>query len=288
MNLDILQQFKLDDKSHDYDAKDTILYALGLGYGSDPVNEDQLAFVYEKGLKAVPSMCNTIAHPGFWIDRPELGIDWVKVLHAEQAFEIHSPIPAEGQMRGEYAVVSVEDKGAEKGAIMKMQKRLFDRDTGTLYATVKQTLFLRGDGGQGGFGDAGPPLAPLPEGEPASVTDIATMPQIALVYRLSGDLNPIHASPSVARKAGFDRPILHGLCTMGLAARAVISAMCGGDPARLRAMNVRFSKPVYPGETIRVEFFPDGDVVRFRCRSVERDLIVIDRAVANITAADAK
>nr|WP_255326051.1 MaoC/PaaZ C-terminal domain-containing protein [Sphingobium sp. 15-1] len=286
--MDILQQFKLDDKSHDYDAKDTILYALGLGYGSDPVNEDQLAFVYEKGLKAVPSMCNTIAHPGFWIDRPELGIDWVKVLHAEQAFEIHSPIPAEGQMRGEYAVVSVEDKGAEKGAIMKMQKRLFDRDTGTLYATVKQTLFLRGDGGQGGFGDAGPPLAPLPEGEPASVTDIATMPQIALVYRLSGDLNPIHASPSVARKAGFDRPILHGLCTMGLAARAVISAMCGGDPARLRAMNVRFSKPVYPGETIRVEFFPDGDVVRFRCRSVERDLIVIDRAVANITAADAK
>lgn len=284
MNLELLQHFKLDDKDHDYAARDTILYALGLGYGSDAVDEDQLAFVYEKGLKAVPSMCNTIAHPGFWIDRPELAIDWVKVLHAEQAFEIHSPIPVEGRMRGSYAILSIEDKGADKGAIMRMQKRLFDRDTDGLCATVTQTLFLRGDGGQGGFGDPGPALAPLPDGEPDLVMDIPTMPQIALIYRLSGDLNPIHASPSVARKAGFDRPILHGLCTMGLAARAVISRLCDGDPARLRSMDVRFSKPVFPGETIRVEFYLKGDMVRFRCRSVERDLVVLDRASAGVVA----
>lgn len=285
MNLDLLQRFKLDDKNHDYKASETILYALGLGYGSDPTDEEQLAFVYEKGLKAVPAMCNTIAHPGFWIDRPELEIDWVKVLHAEQAFEIHSPIPVEGHMRGDYSILSIEDKGAEKGAIMKMQKRLYDRDNDQLCATVTQTLFLRGDGGQGGFGDPGPGLTPLPEGEPDMVMDIPTMPQIALIYRLSGDLNPIHASPSTARKAGFDRPILHGLCTMGLAARAVISKLCDGDPARLRSMEVRFSKPVFPGETIRVEFYTKGDTVRFRCRSVERDLVVLDRASAHIAGA---
>ncbi|MBZ9650087.1 3-alpha,7-alpha,12-alpha-trihydroxy-5-beta-cholest-24-enoyl-CoA hydratase [Sphingobium sp. 3R8] len=282
MNLDILQRFKLDDKHHDYSAPETILYALGLGYGSDPTDETQLAFVYEKGLKAVPAMCNTIAHPGFWIDRPELGIDWVKVLHAEQAFEIHSTIPAEGRMRGDYSILSIEDKGADKGAIMKMQKRLYDRDSELLCATVTQTLFLRGDGGQGGFGDIGPGLAAIPDGDPDDVLDISTLPQIALIYRLSGDLNPIHASPSVARKAGFDRPILHGLCTMGLAARAIISRLCDGDPARLKAMEVRFSKPVFPGETIRVEFFLEGGAVRFRCRSVERDLVVLDRGSATV------
>lgn len=284
MNLDLLQRFKLDAKTHNYTAAETILYALGLGYGADPTDEEQLAFVYEKDLKAVPSMCNTIAHPGFWIDRPELGIDWVKVLHAEQAFDINSAIPAEGRMRGEYSILSIEDKGADKGAIMKMQKRLYDRDTETLCATVTQTLFLRGDGGKGGFGDPGPGLSPIPEAAPDLVMDIPTMPQIALIYRLSGDLNPIHACPAVARKAGFDRPILHGLCTMGLAARAVIRQICGGDPARLRGMEVRFSKPVFPGETIRVEFFTSGDTVRFRCRSVERDLVVLDRASARIAA----
>lgn len=282
VNLDMLQRLKLEDRHHEYAPRDTILYALGLGYGSDPTDERQLAFVYEQGLKAVPSMCNTIAHPGFWIDRPELGIDWVKVLHAEQAFEIHAPIPIEGRMRGDYSILSIEDKGADRGAIMKMQKRLFDSDSNGLCATVTQTLFLRGDGGQGGFGTPGPALAPLPEGDPESTVDIGTVPQIALIYRLSGDLNPIHACPLVARKAGFDRPILHGLCTMGLAARAVIDGVCAGDPERLRAMEVRFSKPVFPGETIRVEFFREADTVRFRCRSVERDLVVIDRATARI------
>lgn len=282
MNLDLLQRFEIAPKDHDYKARDTILYALGLGYGSDPTDEQQLAFVVEQDLLAVPSMCNTIAHPGFWIDRPELEIDWVKVLHAQQAFVIHNSLPAEGRMRGHYAVLSVEDKGVEKGAIMRMQKRLVDRETGSLYATVTQTLFLRGDGGQGGFGEAGMSLPPLPEAEPDQIIDIATMPQIALIYRLSGDLNPLHASPSIARKAGFDRPILHGLCTMGLAARALITTVCDSDPGRLSSMEVRFSKPVFPGETIRVEIYHDGNSVRFRCRAIERDIVVVDRGSATI------
>lgn len=282
MNLELLEGYRLDDKLHDYTARDSILYALGLGFGSDPTDAGQLHFVYEDGLKAVPSMCNTICHPGFWIDRPELGIDWVKVLHAEQSFEIHSAIPSEGKMRGEYSVVSVEDKGPEKGAIMRMQKLLKDQVSGALCATVTQTLFLRGDGGQGGFGKAPTASAALPDGAPDITLDIATLPQMALIYRLSGDLNPLHASPAVARKAGFDRPILHGLCTMGIAARALLEGVCNQQPERLHSMSVRFSKPVFPGETIRTEIFRDGGAVAFRCRSVERDLVVLDRGNASV------
>lgn len=282
MNLELLQTYEIGSRDHDFKPADAILYALGLGYGSDPLDEGQLQFVYEGGLKAVPSICNTIAHPGFWIDRPELGIDWVKVLHAEQAFVIHSTIPPQGRMRGDYSVVSVEDKGADRGAMMRMEKKLSDRDTGELYATVTQTLFLRGDGGQGGFGEI-PAAAPaVPDREPEMVSEIATLPQTALIYRLSGDLNPLHASPAVARKAGFDRPILQGLCTMGIAARAIIELACEQQPERLKSMSVRFSKPVFPGETIRTELYRDGSSVGFRCRSVERGLVVLDRGLASV------
>lgn len=282
MNLDVLQTYEIGSRDHDFKPSDAILYALGLGYGSDPLDEGQLQFVFEGGLKAVPSICNTIAHPGFWIDRPELGIDFVKVLHAEQSFVIHSTIPPEGRMRGDYAVVSIEDKGADKGAMLRMEKKLSDRDTGELFATVTQTLFMRGDGGQGGFGEVPTPAPAVPDRAPELVSEIATLPQSALIYRLSGDLNPLHASPSIARKAGFDRPILQGLCTMGIAARAVLECVCDQQPDRLKSMSVRFSRPVYPGETIRTEMYRDGSSVSFRCRSVERDLVVLDRGFATV------
>lgn len=280
MNLENLKRYHIPAIDHDYAAKDAILYALGLGYGSDPLDEHQVSFVFEDGLKVVPSIVNTIAHPGFWIKAPELGIDWVKVLHAEQAFEIVAPLPAAGAMRGEYEIVSVEDKGPGVGAIMTMRKSLRDSDSGIVVATVTQTIFMRGDGGQGGFGDVAPTPSALPDAAPDVSIDIPTMPQIALIYRLNGDLNPIHASPAIARKAGFDRPILHGLCTMGIAARALIEGVCDQQPERLASMYVRFSKPVYPGETIRTEIYRQDDCVRFRCRAVERDLVVLDRGHA--------
>jgi acyl dehydratase len=171
----------------------------------------------------------------------------------------------------------VEDKGADKGAVLCLEKTLVDRETEQPYYTVITTVFLRGDGGQGGFGT--PPDAPgaMPEGEPDSVLDIPTMPQIALIYRLSGDYNPIHANPTIARKAGFDRPILHGLCTMGIATRALLQTCCDQDPNRLKSMYVRFSRPVYPGETIRTEIFRSSAGARFRCRAVERDVVILDR-----------
>ena len=277
MDLEQLQKFSIPETDHVYSWKDTILYALGLGYGSNPLDEDEIPFVYERDLRAVPSICNTLAHPGFWLDTPALGIDWVKVLHAEQGFEIHQPLPPEGKVRGAYNIISVEDKGAERGAILTLEKTLTDVESGTLLCTVATSVFLRGDGGQGGFGTPPAPAAALPPGEPDEVVDIAVLPQSALIYRLNGDVNPLHADPVVAARAGFRQPILHGLATMGVATRALLRAVCDNDPARLAGMFVRFSSPVYPGETIRTEIFSTPEGARFRCRVLERDVVVLDR-----------
>jgi acyl dehydratase len=148
---------------------------------------------------------------------------------------------------------------------------------------VTTSIFLRGDGGQGGFGEPPAPAEKLPDGMPNHVVDIETLPQMALLYRLNGDLNPLHADPAVAAKAGFRQPILHGLATMGIAARALLRALCGNEPSRLTGMFVRFSSPVYPGETIRTEIFDAPNGPRFRCRVVERDVVVLDRGYVSVT-----
>nr|WP_249158124.1 MaoC/PaaZ C-terminal domain-containing protein [Bradyrhizobium jicamae] len=201
-------------------------------------------------------------------------------MHGEQSFDIHNPIPAEGTVRANYEIAAVADKGAGKGAILHLVKTLDDAATGARLATVRSVLFLRGDGGCGSFGEVPADPAGIPEQAPSQTTDIPTLPQSALIYRLSGDYNPIHADPDAAAKAGFDRPILHGLCTLGVATRAVLATFADGKPARLASLSARFSRPVYPGETIRTEFFPAGNQVRFRSRVIERDVVVLDRGTA--------
>lgn len=281
VKLDVLRNFQIKPIEHRYTAKDSMLYALGLGYGSEPTNPDHLQFVYEENLKSVPSICNVLAHPGFWVNDPSLEIDWVKILHGEQSFDIFKPLPPEGNVRGTYEIIAVEDKG-DKGAVGYVEKTLTDIDTGEVLAKVLTTLMMRGDGGQGGFGTA--PAAPeaLPDGEPDLVVDFGTLPQSALIYRLSGDYNPIHADPVAASKAGFPQPILHGLCSMGLATRALITGICDGQPDRLKALSLRFSRPVFPGETIRTEIFRTPTGARFRARAVERDIVVLDRGTATL------
>jgi len=283
MDIKAVESLRLAPIEHRYAAKDSILYALALGFGERPADLQHLQFVYEKGLKAVPSAVVVLAHPGFWVNRPELKIDWIKILHGEQSFEILRPLPAEGVVRGEYEILAVEDKGAEKGAVMYVLKRLFDGSSGEPLANVTSVYMLRGDGGQGGFGSVPPPPTPIPEG-PADISiELRTLPQSALIYRLSGDLNPIHSDPAAAARAGFPQPILHGLCSMGLATRALLQTVCEGDPSRLRSVSVRFSKPVFPGETLRVELFKAGSTLRFRALAVERNAVVLDRGSAVVT-----
>ncbi|WP_229173677.1 MaoC/PaaZ C-terminal domain-containing protein [Bradyrhizobium ivorense] len=280
LNLEAVRNLRFEPVTQNYTRRDTMLYALGLGYGSDPLDPAQLDFVYEANLRAVPSICCVLAHPGFWAKRPELGIDWLKLLHGEQSFEIHHPIPPEGTVRASYQIAAVADKGAGKGAILHLVKTLADASTGARLATVRSVLFLRGDGGCGGFGDAPTEPAAISERPPTLTRDIATLPQSALIYRLSGDYSPIHADPDAAAKAGFDRPILHGLCTLGVATRAVLATFADGAAKRLVSLSARFSRPVFAGETIRTEFFADDGQVRFRSRVIERDVVVLDRGTA--------
>jgi N-terminal half of MaoC dehydratase len=167
LNLAAVRNFRFEAVAHAYSRRDTILYALGLGYGSDPTDPGQLAFVYENNLRAVPSMCCVLAHPGMWVKDPALGIDWLKILHGEQSFEIHNPIPPEGTVVGSCENIAVEDKGAGKGAgkgaILHQIKKLNDKGSGQLLAIVRSVLFLRSEGGCGSFGEVPAPAQPLPE-----------------------------------------------------------------------------------------------------------------------------
>ncbi|MGB0220075.1 MAG: MaoC/PaaZ C-terminal domain-containing protein [Sinimarinibacterium flocculans] len=265
-----------------YSVRDTMLYALGVGACTDPLDERQLRYVYEGSLQALPSLSCVLAHPGFWLKEPELGIDWVKLVHAEQYFTLAAPLPTQCDVVGRYRVTGIVDKGADKGALMYVEKTLHLSD-GSPLGGVSSTFFLRGDGGCGNWGEPGRELPATPDRKADGSIDQPMLPIAALIYRLSGDYNPLHADPGIARKAGFDRPILHGLCTYGVACLSLVRALCADDASRLRSMGARFTKPVFPGETLRTEYWtgPDGDV-RFRVLSVERDVIVLDRGVATI------
>lgn len=284
MDVDAIRAMRIDPIVQDYGKRETILYALGLGYGADPLAAEDLPFVFEGRLKSVPSYVNVLCHPGFWAQRPEFGIDWVKILHAEQNFVLHAPLPPTGALRGDYRIAALEDKGAGRGALLHQEKSLHDIATGTHIATVRSTLFLRGNDGEGGFGTPPAAAETLPDRAPDRSVSIPTLPRQALIYRLSGDWNPLHADPAIAAKAGFAAPILHGLCTNGIACRAVLATYCDHDPARLTGMFTRFSKPVVPGETIRLDFFEEGNgKVRFRAIAEERGEIVLDRCTASFT-----
>jgi acyl dehydratase len=262
-----------------YTAHDSILYALGVGLGADPLDAGQLRYVYEaapRGLQALPTMANVLGSPGFWADQPDTGIDWRRLLHAEQSFTLHRALPAQGHVIGRNRVVALHDKGAQKGALMVQQRELTDAASGELLATVTQTAMLRGDGGFGG--EHGAPLAAphvLPDRAPDLSCDLQTLPQAALMYRLNGDFNRVHADPAVAAQAGFARPILHGLCTMGVALHAILKCALGYDATVVWAMRVRFTSPVFPGETVRTEIWRDGPVLSFRSSVPERNVIVL-------------
>jgi acyl dehydratase len=282
MDANKVQNWKFPEIEHNYTEKDTILYALGLGCGSDPGEPDDLKFVYEEDLLALPTMAVVLASPGNWLGSRESTVDYTKVLHGEQYLTLHRPLPPAGKVVGRGRIVDLLDKGKDKGAVLYAERTIHDKASGALIATMTSAAMLRGDGGFGGR--PGPQRSPhaLPESSPARHVDIKTYPNSALIYRLSGDWNPLHADPKIAAAGGFKTPILHGLCTYGVAGRALVKGCCGGDPARLKSIQVRFSSPVYPGETIRTEMWPDGSRVAFRARVVERNVVVLNNGLATV------
>ncbi len=259
-----------------YTDKDCILYALGVGMGIDPLDEECLRFVYEDDLKVSPSHAVMLAHPGFWAKEEDTGLDWVKVLHAGQEIIMHKPIPRSGTVEATTRITDVIDKGERIGALIVSDRVVRDVATGKDICTLITTILARGNGGFGGERKPTLKTDVVPGTEADIVCDLATLPQQALIYRLSGDDNPLHASPAVARNAGFKAPILHGLCTLGVLTHALLKTCCDYDPARFRQMRLRFSAPVYPGETIRTEIWRKGNEMAFRCKSVEQDKVVIN------------
>lgn len=278
-----LLNWKFAEIEHSYTDKDTMLYALGVGCAADPSEPGELRFVYEKNLAALPTMAVVLAYPGFWLGNKESTVDASKVLHGEQELILHKPIPAAGTIIGRARVTDLLDKGKDKGAVLYSERTLFDKASGDRIATMTSTTMLRGDGGFGGKSGPQPEPHVLPQTAPSLMVDIKTAPNSALIYRLSGDRNPLHADPEAAAQGGFKMPILHGLCTFGVAGRAILRACCGNDPARLRSIQVRFSAPVYPGETIRTEIWPGHGRASFRARVLERDVVVLNNALATFT-----
>ena len=284
LNYEVLKSMPVQEAEQTYTDKDTMLYALGIGLGYDPMNEDELAFVYEKNLKAFPTFPVVLGYPRKWLRDGPTGIDWVKVVHGEHSLELHRPFPATGTVIGRSRVVDLVDKGEGKGALIYTERTLTDKASGALLASIRQTTFARGNGGFGGPMRETPAAHPIPARAPDHVCDLPTRPEMALIYRLNGDRNPLHAEPDFARAAGFPRPILHGLATFGIAAHAILKTLCGYDPARFRSIAGRFSAPVFPGETIRTEMWRDGTTVSFRARLVERDAVVFNNGRAEISS----
>ncbi|WP_417721120.1 MaoC/PaaZ C-terminal domain-containing protein [Salipiger sp.] len=281
MTIDIDKLMRLDIPvvRQELDANAIAFYALSVGVGHDSLDREQLAFVDPlRGPQVMPSMVLVMAHPGFYLGHPESGVDPKAVLHADQSFEIRGSLPGEGTVTSRTRIVDVVDKGPGKAALILAETELSD-DSGRVFATLGRTTFIRGGGG---FGGASAPAAPAsrpapPEGPPDHVIELGTRPEQALLYRLNGDMNPLHSDPGLAAGMGFGRPILHGLCTMGVVCHAVLRGLAGYRAEALKQMRLRFSEPVLPGETIKTELWNDG---RFRALVPSRDTVVIDGGLA--------
>lgn len=285
LDADRLLSLKLPDIEQSYSEKDAMLYALGIGLGHDPVDARELAFVYEKNLKVLPTFPVVLGFRPFLLRDIDAGVNFEMTVHGEEHLALHRPLSTSGTVVARHRIIDVIDKGASKGALLLLERAIFDKASGAAIATMRETVFCRADGGFGGALRPSPPVHPIPERAPDLICDLPTRPEMALIYRLSADVNPLHADPEVAREAGFPRPILQGLGTFGVAGHALLRSLCDYDPARLRSIAGRFSAPVFPGETIRTEIWRDGDIVSFRARVVERDVVAIGNGRAEVANA---
>jgi acyl dehydratase len=262
-------------------SKDCLLYALGVGAGTE-----ELAFTTENTRGLEQRMLPTqpvVLGLGACAGSLKLAgkIDWVRLVHAAQGVELLAPLPVAGEATVVARIAELWDKG--KAALITAESTATAPDGTDLFRT-RMTVFIGGAGGFGGERGASEPVDE-PQGKPDETLSYQTRADQALLYRLSGDRNPLHSDPAYAAKAGFERPILHGLCTYGFAGRAVLHTLAGGDPDRVRSIDARFAKPVYPGDTLHIDLWNSssaGGGARFRVRTGE-DTVVLDRGRATIT-----
>ncbi len=272
-------------RTFSYGDKDVMLYALGIGLGADPMDEKELAFVYEKGLKIVPTAATVLAAAnnrpaeGHAAPQPPPGhrrsqMNFLMMVHGEQKVELHRPLPTTGTFTVEGRTVGAWDKGEGKGAVV-VNESVWTDEKGEKVATLTMSGFYRGDGGFGGPTQGQPEPHATPTRAAEVSVDIATRPDQALIYRLNGDRNPLHSDPESAKRSGFPRPILHGLCTYGITCRAVLQHVLGYDAEQILSHQVRFSAPVFPGDVITVDLWKDGKAISFEARVKARNATVI-------------
>ncbi len=273
LNYDALIASEVTDSEYEYDDNDAMLYALGVGFGSDPQNADELPYVYEKQLRTVPTLATVLTAEPFLAD---CGWDYAQLLHGQQSLELYRPLPSAAKLVASHRVTAAYDRGPGKSAIICIATDARLKKDDTALFTLGSTLIARGDGGFGG--PPGSPPAPhkLPEREPDLSSDTVIRPDQAVLYRLTGDRNPLHVDPRVARRAGFQKPILHGLCSYGIACRAVLKTICDYDFTLITGFDVRFTAPAYPGDVLTTDMWQERNIVSFRCTVKARDEVVID------------
>ena len=283
LNYDRIMAYRPADIRVSYGERDCILYALGIGIGMDPLDAGELKFVYERaGLEAFPTMAVVLGWPGRMID-PAFGIDERLVVAGDLKVVLHRPLASQATLVSRPRVKEVIDKGPGGAAIIQSTRELIGED-GAPVATVDSSTFARKHGGFGGKVSETPAPHAVPDGAPEAICDLPTPPNLALLYRLNGDENPLHADPQRAKAAGFERPILHGAASFGVAARAILRAYAGSQPERLQSIEARFSRPVFPGDTIRTEMWRAGERVSFQCRVASRNDIVLSNGLATLRA----
>lgn len=279
---DELMQAKQTGIEASYGDRETMLYALGIGFMRDPMNKDELKFVYENDLKTVPTMATVL--PGAGGSMRNSGINYLMVVHGEQRVTLHRPLPSAGTLISDERIIGAFDKGAGKGAVIVSERKIRLKGTNEPLVTLVGTTFARGDGGFGGPTTGAPEPHPIPERKPDDTFEASILKDQAMVYALSGDRNPLHRDPKVAKAAGFPAPIIHGLCTYGTTCRAIITNMLNYDAAQITGYDVRFSSPVYPGETVLLDVWKDKNVISFRARLKERDVIAINNGKCTLAA----
>ncbi len=276
IDLALLRRCAPPPFAHRYAAKDTILYALALGLGDDASDTRHLPFVYEAGLHALPTMALVLGDPGFWLQDPAAGVDWPRVLYGEVSVDWHDTVPAHGEVLGTTHVDGLIDPGPGKASLLHLRREVTHQAAGQRLCTVKSIYVCRADAAPGGQPRQRRTAESMPSRPPDESVLRRTLPQAALLYRLTGDRNPLHADTEVARSAGFARPILHGLCSFGIAGFALLQTLCADQVQRVRHMSARFTSPVYPGETLLTEVWHDGGGrAVFRCTVPEREQVVL-------------
>ncbi len=265
---DLLLAYEFPEARQTYARRDAILYALGVGLGADPSDPADLSFLLEDRLETLPTFAVTLGSPGMWIRAPQFGVDFAKLVHYEQAAAFHRPLPPEAEIVAHARVLSVTDRGQGKGAVVVLERRIADPANGKPYCTLQQTLLLRSDGGFGGEPSIQQPPV-IPDRECDAVASFAIDPRAALIYRLSGDWNPLHADPEAAKRASFERPILHGLASYAIAGVAVSRAL-GRSPAALASLGCRFTGIVFPGDRLSFRIWQEGAGAAFQAFVGER------------------